>query len=90
MNFKLLVEIIHIYYLLIKSGIDKNANKMKELRLNLLEIQNNFDKFIVLIKKNQPSTLNFSNGEILKSTPMFKYEFFNLIKMLLLFGRENN
>ena len=84
------MEIIHIYYLLIKSGIDKNANKMKELRLNLLEIQNNFDKFIVLIKKNQPSTLNFSNGEILKSTPMFKYEFFNLIKMLLLFGRENN
>lgn len=90
MNFKLLVEIIHIYYLLIKSGIDKNANKMKELRLNLLEIQSNFDKFIVLVKKNQPSTLNFSNGEILKSTPMFKYEFFNLIKMILLFGRENN
>jgi hypothetical protein len=73
MNVKLLVEIVNIYYLLVKNGIDMNANKMRELREDVLMIQGSLGGLIGLVRKFPVGAVSFSNGEVLRATPMFKY-----------------
>ena len=49
MNLRFLIEVVTIYNLLLQNGIDKNAQKMKELRLDVIKIQENIGNFIVLM-----------------------------------------
>jgi hypothetical protein len=57
-----MAEIVNIYYLLRKIGIDYMAIQMVKLRANVLQIFNTLDEIMVLMREIQSKTIKFSNG----------------------------
>lgn len=77
-----------IYFLLLKNGIDKNANKMVELKLNVLKIREFVPQLLGLVKKMPRGLVNFSNGEVLRRTPLFVLGVLKVVRALLEAERE--
>ena len=72
-----------IYFLLLKNGIDKNANKMVDLKLNVLKIREAVPQLLGLVKKMPKGLVNFSNGEVLRRTPLFVLGVLKIVRALL-------
>ena len=63
---------------------------MNELRSVVILITKSLADLISLINVAKVDDINFSNGESFKATPFFKYEFFNLIRYLLLVRQDHS
>lgn len=61
-NFKMLSEVVNIYYLLRKIGIDYTAEQMKKLKNNILQIYEQLSNILHSVQNLQSTTLRFSNG----------------------------
>lgn len=84
-NMQFLLEIVHIYYVLLKNGISKSTKTVEELRMKVLKIKEKVGELTLLVRGFPEWSITFSNGENLKATPMFRYHFFGILKYILLY-----
>lgn len=61
-NIKVMAEVVNIYYLLRKIGIDYMAHQMVKLKANILQIYVALDSIMALMRGVQSRTVRFSNG----------------------------
>lgn len=72
-NLKMLSEVVNIYYLLRKIGIDYMADQMKKLKDNILQIYQQLSIILHIVQNLQSTTLRFSNGENIKATLLYRF-----------------
>jgi len=57
---------------------------MKRLKTDILDIFNCFDQLINIVRLPSSKIVKFSTGEDIKAVALFRYEWFNLLRMCLL------
>lgn len=72
-NFKIIAEIINIYCLLRNNGIDHTAGQMVKLKENIQQVCHHFDKIVAALRIVPSKTLNFSNGETIRSSSLYRF-----------------
>ena len=83
-----MAEVVNIYYLLRKIGIDYMAHQMVKLRGSILAIFTAADDIMLLLLEVQSKTIKFSNGENIKAALLYRYEFLNLLRVCFTIVKE--
>ena len=72
-NFRIVAEIINIYCQLRNNGIDHTAGQMVKLRDSIQQVCHHFDKLVAAFRLVPSKTLNFSNGETIRSSSLYRF-----------------
>lgn len=65
------------------NGIDHTAGQMVKLIDNIQQVCHHFDKIVTSLRNVPSRTLNFSNGETVRSCSLYRFEFLQLLRASL-------